>query len=290
MKNKNILFFITLTLFVISCEKEIKYKGDEINPKITVSAILETDSIPVINIGKSIPTIGTVNNDSELKNFTVVFTDLTTNQIFSQFYESSLTTCKFNTLIKEGHTYKISVSNDELGTVSSQASILGKTEIIDWDTTMITSNINNEYSPGQSQMSRKEISISFKDKPGKSYYAISVTNSDNLNLISSDLSVKNGDKNESIIYLNDDLFDGQNKQLKFDINPSYTFDQNGNTKEASYYVNLFTIDEATYRYYLSISNSKYSDNFMSEPVIIYNNITNGIGIMGSIARHTIKIE
>ena len=87
------------------------------------------------------------------------------------------------------------------------------------------------------------------------------------------------------VFLSDDSFNGMNYTLKIQIDVGYLFDLSFPPAPGEKFTmrninfKLFSIDEAYYKYALSNYVQVYKrDDIFSEPVIVYNNIKNGVGI------------
>lgn len=95
----------------------------------------------------------------------------------------------------------------------------------------------------------------------------------------------------------DELIDGKTHSIRFEehLNVYGTKRANGNVRILHYFRNLYTIElqpisENYYLYLKSLQNLENSDFFMSEPVQLFTNVQNGLGLFGSRKRHSIKID
>jgi len=107
-----------------------------------------------------------------------------------------------------------------------------------------------------------------------------------------------GNASNSYNVFSDEIFNGKEYPLKFkykDYSYSYTPGKNtindgtGRNYRKKLLINLQAISKDYYLYLKSRSASG-NDSFFSEPVQIYNNVENGIGILGSYTSKTITIE
>lgn len=101
---------------------------------------------------------------------------------------------------------------------------------------------------------------------------------------------------------NDQLFDGKTYELKMRVFYSYSKLHEGASLTTSPQVDVNTpikrelvvelqsISESYYHYLKSVSANEGADMFFSEPVQIYSNIENGIGILGSYTRSSKVFE
>jgi hypothetical protein len=94
-----------------------------------------------------------------------------------------------------------------------------------------------------------------------------------------------GSSNSGYTLFTDDIFNGKTYDLKFNLNDDITYYfQEMNTNHLGFYVitvELQSLSQDVYYYMksLSLSNANSGGLFM-EPVPIYNNIDNGLGIFG----------
>ncbi len=158
-----------------------------------------------------------------------------------------------------------------------------------------------------------DLRIRFKDVPnvknyyrlvikGKSYYEDGQVFDTYVNSTTDDLVFGNnnadilGEISSYISYneFSDQLIDGETYELKTRVFYSYvkykdgynpsTTSPNVSTRvvtKQELIVELQSISESYYQYLKSMSSNGGSDDFFSEPVQVYSNITNGIGILGS---------
>ncbi|MBI1838211.1 MAG: DUF4249 domain-containing protein [Flavobacteriia bacterium] len=289
--NKFIAVIIILGSFQFSCKKEIKYKGDPEGAFIVVNGLIEADSIIQISLSKSKPAIGEQNTGpSEITsdaNLSIV--DQMTGEVFTSNQISSSGYYLFNTTAKVGHQYNISVDYSNFKTCTSSTKIPISIPINSWDT--LTFQENNSY--------KKTLKIVLNDPSGKNYYALklfsidTVTNSQDAVYLSVTENTNLNYDGGSILTFDDHGFDGTTKTMNFSFYPIKYFDTvNGSYNiEKSYRLELYHLTEETYNYVVSTWKAAMNnDNFFGEPVKVFTNIKNGLGIFGGMNKSVIYIQ
>ena len=121
----------------------------------------------------------------------------------------------------------------------------------------------------------------------KNYYILYITKDNDLQYVSvKDMSVNvlNG-----IAFFTDELFNGDYKTIQTSV---YVWTEENNYSTSVIDIYLINADEHSYKYFYSTKmqiSSKF--NPFSEPVMVYSNITNGYGIIGSysVSKNTLVI-
>ena len=289
---KTIYFSVITVLFIVlSCTKEIPFKGDVGNGFIVVNGIIESDSIIKISLSKSKAAIGEQNTGpSEITtSATLILTDKTTGETFTSSTINSNGEYEFGTKAKIGHSYSISITHPSYSTATSETSITDAVQIKDWD----TSSIKNEYNSTE-----KNLVLTIDDPSPENLYILKVFAVDSLQKEESIYLIPNENNevfsdNGGISYLFDDSgFNGQSKKIVVKFNPAkymdaLNYDYAG---EKSYKVVLYNVSREVYNYILSTSKAVNSDGFFSEPVKVYTNITNGLGVFGGMSSSSVFIK
>lgn len=293
------LFYIITILAFSSCDnmmKTVDIEITDIGRMITVNSLLQEGDTIKARIFRS----AYIFDKKEIK----VLTNANV-----QFYENNIllgtatlnnnNEYVLNQLAKAGKTYKIKVESDDLATAEATSSFTQKASIISTDTLRGIDSDANKV---------KQCKISFKDPANEeNYYLIQLPSQYNYYddyykeemkeqdisiisqsdyLFSSDLSTVQGTWNGMLV--TDNLFDGQTKELIFDFERIYDDDEyyeDENTVDSLSYrkVVLYSINKDLFNYLASYA--KYEDNkdfsFFSEPVQVYNNIKDGLGIFAT---------
>jgi hypothetical protein len=287
MKNNNfILVFSLLFLTLISCTKEIKYKGEDKDPVLVLNGIVENDSIFKIYLERSVFFLSSEESDEKYikSGALLTLTDLTNNEVYTMTNSTSDNLYEFPINVKPNTKYKIEITHPDYETISSEITTVSKIKLIDVDT--------SSYYDNEGYLLKKA-KLKWQDPLGKNYYYLHVSEYDPLYdykyevWYSSKDPVFGGEGNEPTsafediminASFNDLLFDGQLKELEIEFgtyfadsiqhNPIYTYE-------------LITVSKEVYLYIESVKKHSNSQGFMTEPIKVFSNIQNGFGIFGS---------
>ncbi|WP_319500678.1 DUF4249 domain-containing protein [uncultured Draconibacterium sp.] len=169
MKFKQIIptLFSVLFLFLVSCEKEIEFKGDEIKPILVVNGLVVSGDTVTVKLSKSRSKLEDSFANVVVANAKV---DLYVDDVFAEtlmpvkemVYGSDvpLALGKYqSTVIGEaGKSYRLEIVADGFSPVRCETTVPEAIEISAWDTTTV-SNTNGYGYPG-----RTEFSVEFDDK------------------------------------------------------------------------------------------------------------------------------
>lgn len=328
MKNTKLYPFIISLLIFASCEKVIPFKSDELKPKIVLYTNIHPDSLISCDIGMSYAVINSNNNPVQIKNANVKLlidgevSELLKYQepppdIYDYGNVSRLSKYVSNQYPEEGKEYSIEVEINEIGKVSGSGTIPPLVPLIRIDTQRV---IINEYDYSYTVMRTKLV---FKDPEGpENFYRLVIkqisgyypgdrfkpydpeipvlVNNYTQNWIDSDDPLlfpreeeglfENYESNEYLIF-SDEKINGKEYELKFNL----SFD--GLNPDEAYYefihyeIQLQSINKALYYFLKSSGSQRYNEgDLFIEPVIVYSNIINGLGVFGSTNRNGKKIE
>lgn len=311
MKKFKYILIAILATALVACEKEIEFDGEISQPQLVIDCRLSTDSLISANITKSKFFLESDNNFEVVENADV---SLYINDIFKEKlnYQNN---GKYISIIKplNGDKVKLIVSKDG-NTASCQTIVSPKSTVKDMSYTIKYlqkyANVEqkqDKYGSYTSEYDTIGYQIYFKLKVTlrltdngslKEYYQLSnppyielgvgswsnssitfdgVLNDNNS--ISGDIFGDTESSNKYNIF-SDEIFNGKNVDITFMLNGQVSFH-----KEDSqlYYIDIpfKNLNEDLYRYYFTRSSQENSDDLFSEPVQIYSNVTNGIGIMGA---------
>ncbi|HEX7585588.1 MAG TPA: DUF4249 domain-containing protein [Prolixibacteraceae bacterium] len=305
MKKQIIISLILVTFW--SCTKTIKFDDEGLANQVVVSSFISTESYFSSYITKSGSILEDRQNNSPIEGSMDLYEDGTLIRQFpSQLGGFSAT----DIIPQAGKTYRMVISSNGK-TLETETIIPQKVEVISVDTTS-AAGINNERYIGFNIKIKdpegddyyrivhiKESIRCVKDEKGtRKYYRSSAQSG----IRSGDPVFKSvynnfgdeiigGPDNEYYIFP-DNYFNGKEYTIKFRTNPDYT----GNVSYPSNYgygggygtttqiyerndIHIQKLSKDLYNYlkYLKLYNF-YHDNPFSEPVPIYSNIKNGIGI------------
>ncbi|MEA4851823.1 MAG: DUF4249 domain-containing protein [Paludibacter sp.] len=333
MKNTYIQLAITLllTVFIVSCETEIKFNGKETAPSMVINSILNPDSAIKVHITKSKFFLDLDGPFDPITNATVQLyvndklietLNATGNGYYTGTYKPF-----------PGDIIKIIARNNEFDNVHCSTEIPVTANITSVDTTSTTTKTSpliysgsyndegylNTDTVGTISEKKIKFTINIADRANyknfyrlkvkhRSYYDNGTYSEHNTYFNSEDLVF--GSTSETELFeeentnyyheFNDNLFDGKTYGLTFSIS---TFQYNyfpgkepkddpwsPTTIKQEILINIESISPSYY-YYLNsrAKNNEYIEIF-SEPVQIYNNIVNGIGILGAYNTSITKVR
>lgn len=283
-----------LLLILSACEKEIKYKGENINNILVINANLNADSTISCSLSKSrtIFEQDIYNTDSE---YTGGITSELNNAIVELYCDGKLmdkpekqyATYKWeNIKAEEGKKYTINVKNTPYKEISASTTIPNKIEVdfgnpkyngegyLDFNIVIHDKPEENFFRLEMYQVIREELGeyympiIIDSDDPVLNFNKI-VTGNDEMDL--SDMPDNN------YMIFNDALFNGENHKIKFTAFVASGYDA------TEIFVNVQHITKDLYQYLNTIQSRRYyEDNPIVEPIMIYTNVKNGAGIVGSL--------
>lgn len=305
-KLKYIAFLSLIILF--SCEKDIEIEVKEGTDQMVLNAWFEVGEVPEIKINHSLFIFegekNTRINDADVSLYS-------NGELLAVLeYDAENETYKHTDfIILENTNYEIVAEHAKYGTVKS--TIQSPQRLKKEDIELKYVNFISDES--QYQNYSGEIQIKLNDQADqKNYYLIrllSVEESYNADesedtiyrynywnsLETNDSQIESVFRyaNGEFMFLRDELFDGREYTVKLS---SYSdLRQDEQVYDSTYYVKryhqiqLYQVNEAIYRYYISIEDNEYPDVF-TEPSQVYSNIENGYGLIGVSVKHIKTIE
>jgi hypothetical protein len=324
---KTILKYILLFSifgFLVSCEKEIEFDGDIVEPLVVVNSFLSTDSVVKAHISKSKFFLSNKTFFDSITNATVsIFVNgtLKENLTHRQFglYQGTY-------IPKQGDSVRMVVKVPQYeGDVVSSTLIQNKSTILSVDTSLTFKFLDSVYyekdvvghiyyydcdirlrirdNANETNFYRLVAKKRYQAMPGFSdwnqeyFISFKLEGFENQsgNLVDF-LSDSENWQDEHLIP--DEMFNGKELLLKFrtdfstiKLKPGYEnldFLREGNE---SIKINLQTISKDLYLYLKSRRASEnMADGFFAEPVQIFNNIRNGLGILGAQTNNEYLLE
>lgn len=318
MKNcRYILMIIVLALLHSACEKNIDIDIDEIEPMIVLNGVLTEKEQVTLYLSRTRHILDNMQITS-LKNATVVIADEAGNTdtlIYGadQLYRTSEMT------IEPGKEYTVSASAMGYNTVTAESRIPEPVQIAHLDTTGSVDEWGEQMF---------DFTVAFDDPPGVSnYYMLTVRSKyeishieydyfldtlyvdpekdtvvtgfrrDSIEYIdvrnesiwfeSENLAIENEDSYSNRIIFSDKLFDGKSYSISGSFYTWFLWEAN---EPATVYFTLQAIDEHYYKYIDSRTDHYYARNDpFAVPVVVHNNIENGVGILGGMTADTDSI-
>ena len=316
---------ITGILLLAACEKEIEFDGEMVEPMIVVNSLITPDSVISVHLSKSKFFLSNKGGFDVVDNAEV---SIYINRDFKEhltFIEKGLYKGTIKPMV--GDTIRIVAKVAGMEEVESTIMMQSPAIILRVDTTNIIKYKNEEYVNGELTAytinADCEVKLRIKDNSEEqNYYRLSVkkrqqTTFDGVpsvyeydmyfalegvdtqtgsifNLFSDD-----GDTKYQHL-ITDELFNGKEFIFRFKVEglyyrervPGVSYEENPRfSREESFIINLQTISRGMYLYLKSKESAdNVFGNIFAEPVQIYNNITNGIGIFGAYTNNQVPFK
>ncbi len=313
MKNKHkyILAGLLLSLMLGSCEKNVEIDIEEIDPMIVMNGLLQADSTVDIFLSRTRHILD--NKElSSLPDATVSITDTEGNSTILQYGSNRLYSSGAFRIIP-GKSYTVSASAPGYNPVEATCRIPEIIPVKSIDTTSLV----NEW--GEKKIA---FEIAFDDPEGETnYYMLSLNarvdvvnleivqridtlyidpvkdtvvtgivfdtiehhypRYENLYIESEDLAIEQWDYYSNRIIFSDKLFNGRTYRFNGSYYNWFLWDA---ADSSTVYISLQAIDEHYFKYIDSREDHYYAkDDPFAVPVVVHNNIENGIGILGGMS-------
>lgn len=296
LANYTYLFFVLL--FCMSCETTVELNLPDQDAKIVVNATISTDSLFTVHVSKS---VGSLENRPK----TILYhalVKLYENDVYKE--DLKLNTQGFFTSVtgfkpKEGNTYKVEVSLKNYETVTAVCKVPDVTipTLITYSDSAF-SEANGFDNSSKEWYSQIDVTISDVAET-TNYYAIQLLQEypvyDTLfNVVGYQtypLYVRTNDPNAEIsgvdCLISDEYFNGSSYKITVNT-PSSSFITDSISR---YYLYFKSISRETYLYKKTL-NKYYNSNGnpFAEPVRVYSNVENGMGIFGAYSYSLKKIK
>ncbi|MGC3979106.1 MAG: DUF4249 domain-containing protein [Paludibacteraceae bacterium] len=299
MRTKHIYLAVKLLIFAglfSSCEKVIEFNGERTKPLLVMNSILKADSIVRVHISKSRFFLDNDNEMSDINNAAVKLWINDAEQETLRFVSEGDYYSSYKT--KLGDNIKITASANSFNDISSTAIIPEVPQVISIDTVYTYENDGGYIS----QILNFDIKFTDKSNTDDYYlvYCIQRVYQDyiyegknyqeyDMYLFSDDIVFENENNGNfagedifgSMTFnaFTDDLINGKEYSLRM---KSYVQGYGADYQQKKLYALYFQkISKAWYLYLrtTSLVNSDFS--MFSEPVQVYTNIQNGLGILGA---------
>jgi hypothetical protein len=300
-----IITLIAGMLFASACEKNVEIDIDETDPMIVLNSVLKADSSVVVFLSRTRHVLD--NKDiTPISGAEVILQDENGNKVTLDYSgNGSYTTDEIAVL--PGTEYTVSASAKGFNPVTASCMVPRPVEIMRMD----TSSLYTEWGDREITMD-----LIFSDPPDEvNYYTISATarvavlyreirerfdtlyetpdtvvtgfvldtidtyvnRYEPVYIESEDLAVEEYDFDGGVIF-SDKIFNG--KQYSFNMK-LYTWSFYEAADTSAIYINLQAIDENYFRYIDTREKHYYArEDPFAVPVVVHNNIENGVGILG----------
>ena len=301
---------IVALVLLFSCEKVVELNIPSHQPRLVVNGILDTDSIPSIFVSYSSGAFEQTEISCLLDANVLLYEDgvllgemtinpnevdtfiITEDNWWNQINSESIYYYQLNTYPLVGSTYSIDVTHNDYSSVSATTSIPENLELVDFN---IVDNSNNS----ETMIYNATFNLTFNDNPSQNnYYRIRlflhtvgqedeevdefIEKSYPLILYSNDPSLSQGIPWDGYTFsgrtalFSDDLFNGEQKSISFDMEYKLSGIEYGD----SLFLQVTSFSEDGYKYFNSLERNRdrFISPFGTEPVPVYSNVNNGIGI------------
>lgn len=302
MKNILYLIIVTLVLSIFSCRKELDIDIKEKDKKIVLNGLINPDSLIKINLSKSIGVLES-SNSLQFVNNAIVKLYEDNNYVEDLIFDK--TGNYYSTINpKRDKEYKITADVNGMKSVETYTSIPVSYEVFDLKYTADSTLYGDEYYHYYDY--ETTIDVSFNDPSDKTnYYILSFSrlypkmryneNTETYDTIGYRLEALDYSSNTQVFevycynsYINgyafsDKLFDGQKCSIHSKLYNYYN-------EDLWIYINLYSISKDYFKYLKSYDKYEEVDgNPFAEPVIVYSNIENGLGLFSSYSTYTDSI-
>lgn len=293
---RNIFSYILLVMvagFFSSCEKTVNLNIPAYTPRLVIQGQSQTgDNIWLdISHSQSIKDHNNFYGTLQVPDATAL---LYTNGVLTDtfMYDITTSTYKSHTPAETGKSYEVKVSASGYTTVSATSAALS---LVPLSAPTFTRGVRKDQDGHLQDMLSfsfadgavagdyyiiKIIPAQFLSQGGRSNFCVNTPDA-SVETVDDDLVDINTCVDNNGIYLRDELFNGQTKNLKVYVPADMTNPVWSGTDSVYYYIELDHVTEQAFKYEKSYRTAinKNGDPF-SEPANVYTNISNGYGIFG----------
>lgn len=293
---KNTRYYLPiLLLLTFGCSKYIDFEGDSTISKITLNGLMKEGDPVKIHLSKSLNVLDTAEL-SEITNATVQLYNANT----AEFIENlSPVLIDDKTFYSGAIATQANVSYEVRASAGDYKSVKGVSDIPN-QSLLVSSDIDTVSIPSLEQYGIDELQVTFNMTDlgeGSNYYGIKVSGQivgstfygiDNL-YISTEESIVEVNSNKGVLFSNE-FFEGTSRDFSFKINPFYYNPLSSDLSPILYdsiIVTISTYSEDLFFYHKSAAQFSQADGFFSQPVQVYSNIENGLGVLGGLVEEKI---
>ena len=314
MKNSIYIFFLATALLTVSCEKAIDFRGEEQSPRVVVVSEPEPDTNLAVRLtysrfflsGSRFSVIG--NADVKVVAGGVTYTGVFDDSVYVFPYSPV-----------EGDSISLTVRMQNGG---EDTVVTATTRMPHRPSVTVREAVGDNFRfvlndrPGERNYYRMQVqsidtTVICYDSEGNYVY-----DSDDPSVVSRDTVVDTtsqfftcsdavitsdatavlnfeGQENYYVLIFNDEMFDGQNREITIKCEGNATMEYYKSSVRKSVSSRIFLYIEAlskeAYMYELSRYKQQEGDIFMTEPVQVQSNIDGGIGVFGAKATRVVEL-
>jgi hypothetical protein len=278
------LLFVLSVLMISSCDKNIDIPIPEESNKVVVNMLMNKDSIMIARVSIS-GRLSNLQDMPEVANAAMnLYENGTLKGPLTPYVLAGRTFYRSNTLPQAGATYRVTAA------VPGYTEVSGSDQIPD---TVKIGEMKMTVAQVDNMVSKVTISVQLHDDAAvQNYYRVRIYQVNewvNANGTRGQQKMQQyfetddtewelfGEKSRPEFYTTDALFNGRS--------PRFTFRVNTGNKFKKMIVEITSLTYSSYNYLNStfLAREKNEDG-LSEKVIVYNNIENGLGIVGGVAQ------
>ena len=177
--------------------------------------------------------------------------------------------------LKQGYSYELEVAHDNFLKASSNLIVPNRVPVVEFYIDSIYEDAIPLSFTIEDPLENNFYRLKFEVKKGNKWKRVSFESYDPTFDGGGFIDDSYGGRS---VYFTDQLFNNSQKQFNIELDVNYQID--------SIKLNLFTISESYYNYHISRKlqnrneNNPLNDLLGAEPVVVYNNINNGFGVLG----------
>lgn len=327
MKTLHIIWFVLLSISIFtSCEKEIDFDGETTESQLVLNSFITPDSTIAANISES---QFFLNNDYLFKAVENAEVSIYCNGILKETMQHSLNGKYISATKPEvGDIVKLVVKVPEKDEITGETTVYPKANVVKLDSIVIWTGakpIIETVNTVDNGLPKTETIVVGKYRFRTIRYILTFEDAANMKnyyrLVVSQTSTFNGKKKVNYDYTLDDIVSGNTKDLLPGIpaineskNQFHVFTDeliNGKTYPLSFIIrdtasiylpeyqrplpkktveiDLQSVCNNFYLFLKTRSDQQTANQLFSEPIQIYNNVTGGIGLVGSYTSNVLKI-
>jgi hypothetical protein len=324
------LTIICLMMLTAACEEIIEFKGVDSDPKIVIYSLFESNNDITLTLARSYAIFDPTIRPAEISNAIVkLYTDgeyaatlsyVSSTQPVYDYGPAPMAKYKATGVKPEpGRLYRIEAEVPGLPSVWAEVSLPEPVAILSIDTTMTTRVYESDWAGYTQHLIKAK--VHFTDPAGMdNYYRINVmarsgryggtknlpydeempviVHYNSLGSSAGNDPLINPQREEDLFgdapdnryaLFSDELISGRDYDLKLDL---YLTELDTTYYEFTHFdVDLQSVSKDLYLFLISSSaHERSKDNPLAEPVIVYSNVNNGLGVIGAVttSRATIK--
>ncbi|MFT5602327.1 MAG: hypothetical protein ACI9N1_002580 [Flavobacteriales bacterium] len=280
------LFYFILLILCSSCEKIIDFDEEESKPVLTISGFVSDVDLSYLDIGSSVSILSS-DNPQFISNATATLFRDGENLGDFELTNAELGKYTFPLVLEEAGEYEVQISSGNFKEISSITSIPSKLQGVEAEVLEVNSSGGSEvrlrFIDNPSSDDFYHMFVGFSSDGGSNFF-ITWFGSNSEYLISDEFGFS---FEEDLNYFydraifSDQLFPNNEVVIDFEISIP---------EEETAYIQLVKSSEEYYNYFKSIHAYQGSGGPFSQPVQLFDNVTDGLGVFAGYSYELIEIE